>query len=102
MQRDSKVEESEEPLIFEECFVKSKSGSRITSFSKLSANSELAQMVDPTGGISSASLGIFGDTEDENAVDLQVLERKHVFVLVHGYGGSQFDLQLVQKFIAYS
>ena len=45
------MEEHEAPLIFEEAFVKHRGTNQVISGTKIKLNGELAQKIDPTGGL---------------------------------------------------
>ena len=51
--RHQKMEEHEAPLIFEETFVKHRGTNQIIDSTKVKLNGELAQKIDPTGGLGS-------------------------------------------------
>ena len=79
------------PLIFEECYVKHKGLTKIANGFELEQDKELASKIDPTGGI--------GD----QIVEFQtqpLYNGLHLFVLVHGFQGSSFDMRILKNAIA--
>lgn len=89
-QRRKKMEEYA-PLIFEECYVKHKGLSKVANGFELEQDRELAEKIDPTGGIGAE------DVEFQASPQYQGL---HLFIMQHGFQGSSFDMRTMKNAIA--
>jgi hypothetical protein len=69
------------PLIFEECYVKTRGENRMASAFEIAENPDLKNLADPS--ISNTSY-----------------KGMHLFVLVHGFQGSSYDLRLFKNIIS--
>ena len=79
------------PLIFEECYVKHKGLSKVANAFELEQDPELRRKIDPTAG-----------RDKVQFQGQQTYSGLHLFILVHGFQGSSFDMRTLKNVIAIS